>query len=196
MNEVTIAFLFRGINMMLVTLGGILSIYLGWKLYRDGIASSVESEMQHGDKWKFTMKALGPGVFFALFGMWILVTVIGKQVSTETGNAPIEIEDAIGATEAGEDVDVSARKVSFLQNFIPSAQAQVQPPRRYRICTTYTRTVSYDGDIISKQDFQTAIDNAVVALRAGEFDAKTQEQANQAISILARLGSANGGSVK
>lgn len=217
MNEVTIAFLFRGINMMLVTLGGLLSIYLGWKLYRDGIDSAVESEMQHGDNWKFTMKALGPGVFFALFGMWILVTVIGKEVSTESRSEPVEVEEISGeGTDAGNaaatsrppEVDVkqgtekpangeptpSSKKVSLWPGLI--TQARAQTVKRTRVCMTYNRTVSYDGDTIVKQDFQTAIDDAIIALRAGEFDPKTQKKATHAIAILARLSSANGGSVQ
>lgn len=217
MNEVTIAFLFRGINLMLVTLGGILSIYLGWRLYRDGIVSAVESEVRHGDKWKFAMKALGPGVFFALFGMWILVTVIGKEVSTESRGEPVEVEEVSGdapdadkaaALDKAPEVDVNAgtktpasgdaapaaKKVSFWLGLIPQAQAQTV--KRARFCAYYTKTKNYDGDVIAKQDFQTAIDDAVSALRAGEFDPAAQKKANHAIAILARLSSANGGAVK
>lgn len=217
MDEVTIAFLFRGINMMLVTLGGLLSIFLGWKLYRDGITSAVESEMQHGDKWKVTMKALGPGVFFALFGMWILVTVINKEVSTESRTEPVEIEEVSGDTidlsngaatkqPSGSDSDKTiskpsgstpqpaAKKISFWPVFIQ--QAQAKSVKRARLCSTYVRTVSYDGDTINKQDFQTAIDDAVFALRSGEFEPALQTKANNAIAILARLSSANGGSVQ
>lgn len=173
---------------MLATLGGILSIYLGWKLYREGIVSAVESEVRHGDKWKFAMKALGPGVFFALFGMWILVTVIGKEVSTESRGEPVEVEEVSG------DAAPAAKKVSFWLGLIPQAQAQTV--KRARLCAYYTRTVNYDGDVIAKQDFQTAIDDAVSALRAGEFDPAAQNKANHAIAILARLSSANGGAVQ
>lgn len=194
---------------MIVTMGGVLSIYLGWKLYRDGIISAVESNLENQNGWKFTLKSLGPGVFFALFGMWILVTVIGKEVSTEKREVPLEQESSLSESdddntrhntqskaedesiEAGpESASPTSDKISFWMNPIPSALARTA--KRPQICLTVKTLTAYNGDVITSSDFQSAIKDAISALRAGSFDTSTQNQANNAISILARVNTGEG----
>jgi hypothetical protein len=181
--------------------GGILCIYFGWKLYRDGIASAVESEMQHGDQWKFTLKALGPGVFFAAFGMWILVTVVNKQTVYEPVGVEAASDDADAPADAPQAASVAkvapegarseaaepAPKVSLWFDPIPRAYAAT--PRQSRLCVHYGRLTAYDGDTITNEDFQTAIDEAVAVMRSGRFDQADKPKVNHAIAILARLSS-------
>ena len=55
----------RGGVLLITAFGGVLSIYLGWKLYlADGLVSAVSAEASKTNAWAFKMRAMGPGVFF------------------------------------------------------------------------------------------------------------------------------------
>ncbi len=64
----------RGLLMLLVSIGGFLSIYLGWRLYMNAIISSVSGELDTG-KIKIRFAAAGPGIILAAFGAWLLTSV-------------------------------------------------------------------------------------------------------------------------
>jgi hypothetical protein len=74
----------RAIILVISALAGVMSIYLGWRLYRDSLPSSVEGEAGYKD-WTVKMSAAGPGVFFALFGMGIIIYLIANpfEISSE-----------------------------------------------------------------------------------------------------------------
>ncbi|MFL9900039.1 hypothetical protein PQR71_18110 [Paraburkholderia fungorum] len=59
---------------------GVLSIYLGWKLYKDAIFSQTAGDAAVG-KYRIKLAAAGPGVFFALFGMLVLWKLIQQPAS-------------------------------------------------------------------------------------------------------------------
>jgi hypothetical protein len=63
----------------------VLAIFLGWKLYKDAVLSAVSGEAELSGT-RFKLAAAGPGVFFALFGMWLLVKLVDR---------PLELEDAV-----------------------------------------------------------------------------------------------------
>jgi hypothetical protein len=74
LDDVYLPEVIRSLERVLVVAGGILSIYLGCRLFH--IAQIAESSQ---GKFKasiveFTVSRVGPGVFFALFGAWILYT--------------------------------------------------------------------------------------------------------------------------
>lgn len=48
-----------------------LSLALGWNLFRVGVVTEQTAEFTAGS-WKATLKRVGPGVFFALFGACVL----------------------------------------------------------------------------------------------------------------------------
>lgn len=79
--------LFRGIVLVVAALAGCMSIYLGWRLYRDGMLSKVEADAAHGG-WTLRLSAAGPGVFFALFGMWLLVHLVNQRVDLQETTGP------------------------------------------------------------------------------------------------------------
>ena len=178
MDTVQMAFMFRGITMLMVCGGAIMSIYLGWKLYRDGINSPVVSELSKGESLRFTLKALGPGIFFAIFGMWILVQIVQSQTVFEPAIEPDKAEQVgIAPTHA---------KQSFA--FATNAYAQGAPRKRTtRICFPYGRLVSYSGENLRQADFETALRDAVDLLRTGNFPAQDSVKVNSAISILSKL---------
>lgn len=48
-----------------------LSLALGWNLFKTGVVAEQTAEFT-GAGWKATLKKVGPGVFFALFGACVL----------------------------------------------------------------------------------------------------------------------------
>jgi hypothetical protein len=78
----------RFLERIVIALGGILSIWLGFKLF-----SIAEIKRESSGTFKsavatMTVTKVGPGVFFALFGAFILYTGITTTVSIN-GNAQL-----------------------------------------------------------------------------------------------------------
>jgi hypothetical protein len=80
MDEVTIRLLER----VIITLGGILSIYLGYRLFH---ISQLNSDSTGTFKVKevvdIGLNRVGPGIFFALFGAFILHTSLSRPISIQ-----------------------------------------------------------------------------------------------------------------
>jgi hypothetical protein len=91
----------RGATLIIAGFGGLLSIYLGWKLYRNGLASAVSAEASKTDSWAFKMKAMGPGIFFALFGMALLIYLVRQEMTIE--DSRVVAVPAVEARRGGED---------------------------------------------------------------------------------------------
>lgn len=70
----------RAVSYIVAALGGVLSIYLGYRLYVHGIESSVSGSASHAG-WKGTLRASGPGVFLVLFGAAILGSIVFSRAS-------------------------------------------------------------------------------------------------------------------
>jgi hypothetical protein len=94
--------LMRGLERFLTVLGGILAIYLGYRLF---IVASIPQESSGKVRTKafeFAISKVGPGVFFASFGAWVLYTAVTSQLSVNTedeaggSRVPMWVEDAIG----------------------------------------------------------------------------------------------------
>lgn len=64
----------RGVLLALVSVGGMVSIYFGWRLYQSAILSQVEGEFST-QSLKFKLSAASPGVFLAAFGAYLLLSV-------------------------------------------------------------------------------------------------------------------------
>jgi hypothetical protein len=74
----------RSIERLLVVLGGILAVYFGYRLFsvatiRQDAAGKLKTSI-----FEFSATKVGPGVFFALFGAWVLYSSL---------NAPVTIGD-------------------------------------------------------------------------------------------------------
>lgn len=74
----------RAIVLLIAALGGVLSIYLGYRLYILGVQSTVGGEATSGENLKAKLTATGPGVFFAAFGMGILIYLVLNPPQIET----------------------------------------------------------------------------------------------------------------
>ena len=97
--------LFRGIERILIVLGGIISIMLGAWLF-----SRAELRENSGGSFKSTLFSItstkvSPGVFFAAFDAWILVTpmnTVATSYSEEVSSSPQKTTAQILGGENGE----------------------------------------------------------------------------------------------
>lgn len=58
---------------------GMICIYLGYRLYGEGIKSKSTGEFSF-NSIKIAITAASPGIFLALFGSYLMVTIIHKQL--------------------------------------------------------------------------------------------------------------------
>ncbi|WBM72936.1 hypothetical protein OH773_22090 (plasmid) [Buttiauxella sp. WJP83] len=77
-----IVILFRGLDRILISLGGIISIWLGYKLFNKALPNNGTFDGGIGS-WSIRMQNIAPGVFFALFGASALIFSITHPFSYE-----------------------------------------------------------------------------------------------------------------
>jgi hypothetical protein len=104
--------LFRGIERMLVVLGGIASILVGAVLYKWGVAGEASLKLER-DQVKFQLINASPGIFFALFGAAILVWSLVQPFSYKVASGP-----ASHTSERGDVEIVYAQSVERLEGFL------------------------------------------------------------------------------
>jgi len=94
--------LFRGMERLIIILFSGLSLVLGWHLFKIGILSEQQSEIKVGDIW-IKLQKVGPGVFFALFGVVVFIYSLSspfdfelsnykKEQPTENNNTPLVVK--------------------------------------------------------------------------------------------------------
>ena len=90
MSTLPIPEIMRMVERIIVVFGGILSIYLGYLLFHLAHLKSESGGKFKTDVFEFTVSKVGPGVFFALFGAYVLYASLSHSISTtETTNAPV-----------------------------------------------------------------------------------------------------------
>lgn len=88
----------RMVERAVVVLGGILSIYLGYRLFQSGI-TTLQGEAQ---AFGITLKSFAPGLFFAALGAYVLVTALKANI--RTGDlAPTHSEQEIVQVDVSRD---------------------------------------------------------------------------------------------
>jgi hypothetical protein len=88
-----IAAIARACVLVICAAGSVLSIYWGWRLYKDAIASPTLGDASVG-KYKVKLVAAGPGVFFAIFGMVILWKLVDRPADITIPPAAAGLEVA------------------------------------------------------------------------------------------------------
>ena len=80
MYSAEMVFLIRGAERLIIVGSAILSLYLGYRLFIAGIVNKQSGEFSSKS---FSVKLLnvGPGVFFALFGTFVLVVMISASLN-------------------------------------------------------------------------------------------------------------------
>jgi hypothetical protein len=173
----------RGIVLIVAALGGVLSIYFGWKLYRDGLASAVSAEASRNNSWAFKMRAVGPGVFFALFGAALLVYLTRQEMAIQSAtDPPAEIVPvpAKQLTSAGPRVPMATPQAQSAAAPLPAVSAAEPRPTPGRpACRCQTRIIRRfsDGRRLSPESIRTALSNAETLL--GKLDRSSLSLAEQ-----------------
>jgi len=81
---------FRGIERLFIAFSGLICILLGFALFRQAYGGSVGEHAEFSAKgggFEIGLKNSWPGVFFAAFGMIILVASVITRVATEMSKA-------------------------------------------------------------------------------------------------------------
>ncbi len=84
----------RFVEKLLALAGGILCVYLGYRLFIKGVSGEASLKVEH-DKSKLQLLNSAPGIFFALFGMVLLGLVVWRQTNVfvlEPVSANVEID--------------------------------------------------------------------------------------------------------
>jgi hypothetical protein len=74
--------LLRGIERILIVFGGIVSIVLGAWLFKLADIRQDSSGSLKSKLFSMTFTKVGPGVFFAAFGAWILITAMNTHATS------------------------------------------------------------------------------------------------------------------
>jgi hypothetical protein len=82
---------------LIATAGGVLSLYFGWQLFHSGSEKYQKATMELGG-WKVNFSKVGPGVFFALFGMYILYSAITNKADVDTDEDSPESSNSVPGT--------------------------------------------------------------------------------------------------
>jgi hypothetical protein len=78
----------RMFERVLVVLGGILAIYLGYRLFRIAtLEDRSAGKFNLHNILEFSVSRVGPGVFFAAFGAWVLYTSLTTRISTPVASS-------------------------------------------------------------------------------------------------------------
>ncbi|MEE9651406.1 MULTISPECIES: hypothetical protein [Enterobacter] len=84
-NELVVI-VFRGFDRLFISIGGIISIWLGYKLFNKSLPNDGTFDGGIGS-WSIRLQNIAPGVFFALFGASALIFSITHPLSYEKTNA-------------------------------------------------------------------------------------------------------------
>jgi hypothetical protein len=162
--------LVRGLILVVAALGGCLSIYLGFRLYRDGMASQVAGEMSHTGGWRLRLTAAGPGVFFAAFGAWLLVHVADKPMVNEVESsavvaAPAPEAPAPAATKGAFSRPADNEAHLILAQVVQKAPAQAAPPPYVCYLRTKRTARLFDGNSLTAERLRNDLDTAAALIQ-------------------------------
>lgn len=138
-NIALIAAISRAFSNAVAALSGPLCIWLGYRLYLAGISSETSGEFDAGS-FKGSLKALGPGIFLAIFGAAIIVRLIAQPVVIET-NEPVGPANATAGSAFALIAPANAAPVQ------DSATVKCPPPQDNR---RRLRIQFLDGDPLEK----------------------------------------------
>jgi hypothetical protein len=87
-------FLFRGLERLMITLFAGLCVYWGYRLFDHALDSEGQLQAQ-GKGFKFGLKRVAPGVFFALFGAVVLCTGLFNPITSTHTSSEGNSQDSI-----------------------------------------------------------------------------------------------------
>lgn len=148
----------RGVALAMVSAGGILCVYFGFRLYQSAVLSRVTGELS-GLNLKVKLSAASPGVFLAAFGAYLLFTVSQHRwIEQETE------ERAVQASASQATPRASVWQVQHSSPAAPAAPTCACPPRQKCLLYKTTRVTSGIGGT-SEVD-AAALNEHLAAIRA------------------------------
>jgi hypothetical protein len=100
MDPVTATIIGSILERLFVCCGGLLSMWLGFKLFSITVTDLSKAELS-GHGLKFKAERIGPGVFFALFGaVLLLVSIVNPMSIKREDLGPIDKADAVRQPDA------------------------------------------------------------------------------------------------
>lgn len=175
-----VAVLTRAVVLIISALSGVLCIYLGWRLYKDAILTPTSgTATTSGFKLKFA--SAGPGVFFALFGMWLLVGIINRPLQLNNGGPSAKPSSSISAQQPRPEII----RTSSLNNPILALGTEQQKPNECE-CGQLT---FFDGQNLDSKTVKTALSFAIraTALYPEDTIAGSNLKREQVIDILGTM---------
>jgi hypothetical protein len=163
----------RGAVLILIALGGILCIFLGWRLYRDTVSVRTAGELQAGGL-RLKLVSSGPGVFLVGLGIWLLASVANRPVQT---NENVPVKPAVGR---------SSTDWPSLQRVVDKGPApEAAPPCAQCLIAMRSRSMSTgEADITSKEVGAAARSASAAVKRAQDYGvADTSERASLIVKL-------------
>ncbi len=112
----------RSFERIIVAIGGIISLVLGYKLFRVSVdLGSLSAEVPN--KIKLQMQSIGPGVFFAFFGTAVLIFIINSNIelTKPEGGSFVFAGPTAPPIESTELAEVTAQSFSLIKTYAISA---------------------------------------------------------------------------
>ncbi len=90
----------RMVERLIITLSGCMGLFLGYRLFKGGILNIADAEWQ-GLGLKLKLSKASPGIFFCIFGTFILVTSLSHEVQySQSGGGEEQKTEQKGRTHA------------------------------------------------------------------------------------------------
>lgn len=177
--------------LILGTLGGIFSIYLGWNLYKDTVRSKTSSELTF-KSLRLVLVASGPGVFLAVFGTYLLysITMQRLDLGVETQRT-LPHPSAARPSAAFDSIQPKLMPVAGIENSKPAVNLPT-PSNAAADCTIFIRrrSLAAGQDVPPPEIVTLALDAAIEAVRVrGEADSNSEKRVEYArtVAILRQL---------
>ena len=176
---------------------GIFSIYLGWRLYRDQVVSRVNAQIKWKDDFKLVFGAASPGIALALFGVWLLVTIVQQRVDLSEAVPNRNVQTTKPSTSQAS----LARRMEGQYSILPvqstpsssggsnASNTTTKPVPDCTIRIKSRRLYSGDDDL-SSADVRSALETSLIELeraRQSEMDISRIKQLRRSISVIEQL---------
>lgn len=177
--------------LLIALLAATLSIYLGWRLYREKMKAPTSGELSWNG-FKIALTASSPGIFLALFGAVMIVTIVNTRLTLGS-----ETETRKAALLAAKRASVSNWQLTQVTDRAErlTCQPGCIPVQEVLVKKTYRQLYS-GGSAPTPEEVVSAIDLAIGAL-SKELNLETDTSRAIAIrSAIRVLSSSRDGVVK
>ena len=169
--------------LIICAIAGVLCIYLGWRLYKDTVTSYTKSEAKT-TSFSIKIVSAGSGVFFAAFGMWLLVNLVNRPYQMTADITP-PLEQKSTNAHSYSPSDYHYNPLLHVTDIDTTKKGEVH-------CVTLS---FFDGQSIDKKTTIEAVDLAIREITKGnptEIVNGFTITRNQAVNILSKIKSLNG----